>query len=62
MAWVAQWAGDPSASPCRGIGGFSVAELMRRRPRTASEEERLQRWLSEVDEFGMMVVVVKWGL
>jgi hypothetical protein len=31
---------------------------MRRSARTGSGEARLQRWLSEVDEFGMMVVVV----
>ena len=38
-----------------------MGELMRRKGRDRRGEERLQRWLSEVDEFGMMMMVVVNG-
>jgi hypothetical protein len=53
-AWMARWSDGPS-------GGFMMGELMRRKEKNSSAEERLQRWLSEVDEFGMMMMVVVNG-
>jgi hypothetical protein len=35
-----------------------MGELMRRRERTSTGEERLQRWSSGVDEYGMMMMMV----
>ena len=54
-AWMARWEGRP----------YMMGELMRRRGGRGfaggGGEERLQRWLSEVDEFGMMMMIVVNG-
>lgn len=49
--WLARW----------DTGAFTMGELMRK-PRGASiADKRKQMWLSEVDEFGMMMMVVVGG-
>jgi hypothetical protein len=54
-AWLARWTECPTVGAKGGpSGGCLMGELMCRRERRSAGEERLQRWLSEVDEFGMM--------
>jgi hypothetical protein len=43
------------------VGGFLMRGLMKRR-RPEITETRLQMWLEEVDEFGMMMMVVVIGV
>ena len=45
--WLTNWKDGP----------FLMSDLMRR-PRTEAETEKLDRWLGEVDEFGMMIMTV----
>lgn len=62
-AWWTRWSDIPVGGGGR-TGGFMMGEMMRRRRRTPGDggsDERLQRWLSEVDEFGMMIMVVVHG-
>lgn len=45
--WIAMW----------NTGGFTMGELMRKPHGESVADERKQMWLSEVDEFEMMMVV-----
>ena len=49
--WLAKW----------DKGSFSMGEVMKRRRPESGASERLQMWLEEVDEFGMMMMIVVNG-
>ena len=49
--WLVEW----------DSGVFTMAELMRKPREDSVADERRQMWLSEVDEFGLMIAVVVDG-
>lgn len=50
-SWLVKW----------NTGAFTMGDLMKRPNGDQNAEKRLQMWLSEVDEFGMMMMIVVNG-